>query len=261
MRILATALFVSFLISGVAVADSVMVDSNRVLPGSNSVTEKIGARYVVRIERVKVTDGELFDTLDVMLNSYGSPIGGFDLRIGTDSPYLEIMEVLKGEIPDSCDWEFFQARRLGDLGQSGVPSTLWKVTALAEFLPDSTDEEAPCHGLGRPASMIRLVVSSLHVDQVPDTAIPIYFFWQLCADNVLSSAEGNHMLVSKQVFDYYEVGLESERDIFPTRFGTPQQCINPSLTNGPVRAVEFHNGGVEFRLDIGIPADSTADSL
>ena len=58
------------------------------------------ARYVVKIDRLKVSDGGVFDTLDVVLDSYGIPIGGFDLKIAADSPYLEIMEVLKGEIPE-----------------------------------------------------------------------------------------------------------------------------------------------------------------
>lgn len=233
--------------------------ASQVPADSAGYMSEIASRYVVTIGRIKVTDGELFDTLDVVLDSKGAPIGGFDLKVGCDSPYLEIVEVLKGDIPDSCNWEFFQARRVRDLGQEGIPSTLWKTTALAQFLPDSTS--VPCFGLGRPASLIRLVVSSLHVDLVPDTTAPIYFFWQLCADNVISSAEGTAMLVSKQVFDYYPVELEGKKDVFPTRFGTPQQCINPSLANGPVRKVEFHNGGVEFKLEVDPEADSATDSL
>jgi len=126
-------------------------------------------------------------------------------------------------------------------------------------MTDSTTP--PCYGFDRPASMVRLVVSSLHVDLVPDMSIPIFFYWQACADNSVSSAEGNQMLVSKQVFDYYEGALEDPPDIFPTRFGTPQQCINPTLTNGPVRVVEFHNGGVKFELDIEPLTDSITDSL
>ncbi|MCP4685384.1 MAG: hypothetical protein GY867_08040 [bacterium] len=226
---------------------------------SAETVEVRDARYVVKIDRLKVTDGGVYDTLDIILDSYGSTVGGFDLKIAADSPFLEITEVLKGEIPDSCQWEFFNVRRITAGGVEGEPSTLWKITALAEFMTDST--EVPCYGFDRPASMVRLVVSSVHVDQVQDMSIPIFFYWQMCADNSVSGAEGNQMLVSKQVFDYYDVALESSPDIFPTRFGTPQQCINPSLVNGPVRAVEFHNGGVEFELDIREDVDSVSDSL
>ncbi len=259
MRSATFPVILSLLLLGVSGAAKQPTHSALVPVDSAALAAAVSSRYVVKIDRLKVTDGEVYDTLDVILDSYGTPIGGFDLKIGADNPYLEIMEVLKGDLPDSCAWEFFNVRRVGSGGKEGVPSTLWKVTALAEFMPDSTT--TPCHGLGRPASMVRLVVSSLHADLVSDMSIPIFFYWQICADNVVSSAEGSAMLVSKQVFDYFSVDMEGEPDIFPTRLGTPQQCINPSLTNGPVRAVEFHNGGVEFELDIPEDVDSVSDSL
>lgn len=259
MRLAAVSILVALSLIAAPVLAEESADSAKTSTLLETPSGSIAPQYDVTIERVKVTDGTLYDTLDVMIDSHGAPIGGFDLKIGTDGYLLEIMEVLKGEIPDSCQWEFFSARRLPERSRPGAPAVLWKATALAEFLSDSTTP--PCFGFDRSASMIRLVVSSLHADLVPDTALPIFFYWQMCADNVVASAEGTAMLVSKQVFDYYPVSLESESDVFSTRQGTPQQCINPSKTNGPVRAVAFHNGGVEFELDLEPPADSTADSL
>jgi hypothetical protein len=214
----------------------------------------------VRIDRALVTDMKLRDTLDIVVECRESEFAGFTLKFGVDSRYLDIVEVLRGEVPDSCHWEYFNAIRVNTMGKPGLPKALWQVTALSKMSADTA--RAECLGLGRPASVVRLVVSSEHVAQVPDTTAPIYFFWQDCRDNVLSDPTGDRLMVSASVFDYFPVDSLGKKDVFPTRFGTPQQCIDPSRSNAPKRVMEFHNGGVEFRFAVGAPpvVDSISDS-
>ncbi len=213
--------------------------------------------YIVSIERLTVDDMKLYDTLDVTVESFGRSLAGFLFKVGTTSSFAEIVEILPGEVADSCGWEFFRALQVNTIDQPELPPDLWRVTALAKLSADTT--QPLCYGFDRPASLMRLVVSSAHMSRIPDTTAPIFFFWQDCRDNVISDAAGDHLFVSKRVFDYFPVDLPSEKDVFPTRFGAPHQCFNPNIKNAPRRLVEFHNGGVEFKLDLGHAAVDTVD--
>ncbi|MBU0983610.1 MAG: hypothetical protein KKA42_07055, partial [candidate division Zixibacteria bacterium] len=181
--------------------------------------------YVIRIDRATVGDMALDDTLDVVLESYGAAFAGFVLKVATASPYVDIIEILKGEIPDSCGWELFNPRKVHGLVQDGDPLTVWQVTGLAKTTPDN--RRPTCIGFDRPASLLRMVVTSAHALQIPDTSAPIFFYWEDCRDNVVSDSLGDKLVVSANVIDYFPVAQDFQRDGFPTRFGTPSQCIKP----------------------------------
>jgi len=212
-------------------------------------TVETGPRFAVSMGRIVNNNKKLQDTLDVVVESFGNEFAGFVLKFGIDSRFLDILEILPGEIIDSCNWELFRPVRTSNEDRPELPAVIWKVTALAKW---ATGASVPlCYGLERPASLMRLVVSRAHVVQVPDTTVSIFFFWEDCRDNVLSGERGDILLISREVLDFYPVDLLTSRDIFPTRFGTPRQCVNPKYPNAPVRAINFHNGGVEFRLEMG----------
>jgi hypothetical protein len=239
-----------------SVADSHTVAGSRVVP---AIADTAPGRYIVRIGRVLVTDMRLRDTLDIIVEGTGDEFAGFTLKFGLESRHMDIVEVLRGEVPDSCHWEYFNAFRVNTMDKPGLPRSLWQVTALSKMSADTA--QAQCLGLGRPASVARLVVTSEHLSAVPDTTAAIFFFWQDCRDNVLSDPSGDRLMVSSGVFDYFPVDSLGEKDVFPTRFGTPTQCIDPTKYNAPQRVIEFHNGGVEFRLAVGAPpVDSLTDS-
>ncbi|MEA3297783.1 MAG: hypothetical protein U9R56_07960, partial [candidate division Zixibacteria bacterium] len=210
-------------------------------------------RYVLSIERMTVTTMKVCDTLDVYLESFGKPIAGFDLKLATASHLISILDVLPGEIYDSCSWEFFNARQVNTSRWENYPPFLWQAVALAETVPDG--KQPVCLGFDRKTSLIRLVVSSEHIPLVSDTTVAVFFFWEDCSDNTLSNATGDTLAMSVQVFDYFEADDYERKSIFPTRRGTPRQCIDPATVNKPLRLIEFHNGGVEFRMDIN--PDST----
>jgi len=63
--------------------------------------------YKITIETESYFLGQLIDTIDISIESSGKPVGGVDIKIGFDSPALEILEIIPGEIPDSCKWNHF----------------------------------------------------------------------------------------------------------------------------------------------------------
>jgi len=218
-------------------------------------TENLWCR--VGVDHLLIDNGQLYDTLDVFFETGGIDLAGYVLKLGLASHLVGIIEILPGEIIDSCGWEMFRANRITPRPAAPAISELWQITALAQV---GLGEEAPvCFGFDRPVSLARLVVSSVHIPIAPDTAIAIFFYWEACRDNVLSDREGASILVSDTVVSFCPVTFETGRDQFPTCHGTPPRCISPTAANIPRRLVEFRNGGVEFRLRVD-PADPDSSS-
>lgn len=215
------------------------------------------ANFVLSVERLTVHRGRILDTLDVTLESGGNLLAAFDLRLALESRFVEILEILPGEILDSCSWEFFNAQAEDGSVRENYPRSLWHIVALAELIPDETRPH--CYGIGRRASLLRLVVSSEHVDLAPDGTAAIFFFWERCSDNSIAGVTGNMLSVSAKLFDYYGVGDYESDALFPTRLGAPEQCIDPSVKNPPRRRIEFHNGGIEFLLQL-LPDSTHSES-
>ncbi|MCK4372596.1 MAG: hypothetical protein KAW61_05585 [candidate division Zixibacteria bacterium] len=228
-------------------------DSSVVLPLEAEDT----ANFVLSVERLTVHRGRILDTLDVTLESGGNLLAAFDLRLALESRFVEILEILPGEILDSCSWEFFNAKAEDESVRENYPRSLWHVVALAELIPDETRPH--CYGIGRRASLVRLVVSSEHVDLAPDGTAAIFFFWESCSDNSIAGVTGNMLSVSAKLYDYYPTGNYESEALFPTRLGAPEQCIDPSVKNPPRRRIEFHNGGIEFLMQL-LPDSTHSDS-
>jgi hypothetical protein len=212
--------------------------------------------YVVSIQRVKIGNMEIHDTLAITLNSFGQPIAGFELKFGIESPFIDIDTVLPGELSDSCRWEFFHSRSLTNPDRVDYPPILWQAVAIAQISPS---EQGPiCYGLNREVSLAKLVVTSEHVTRVPDTVAPIFFFWEDCTDNTISAVSGDTLAISAKVLNFQDVEYTGDLESFPNRTGALDDCINPNKPNRPHRLIEFHTGGVEFKLDVGEhQADST----
>ncbi|MFZ1684163.1 MAG: hypothetical protein WAU88_08560 [Candidatus Zixiibacteriota bacterium] len=215
---------------------------------------KENARIILRVEKKYIVNRRISDTIDISLESFGRPIAGFDLKFGTDSPYLDIVKVLPGKFYDSCGWQFFNAHPVLRTGKQGLPRQLWQAVALAKMMSDTLQPR--CYGLDGETSLLRLVVSNEHALQMPEAALPIFFFWEDCTDNVMSGQSGSDLVISLNVIDYFPVTFEENGSIFPTRRGAPRNCVNPQAKHKPLRIIEFNNGGIDFRYNGNATPDS-----
>ncbi len=211
------------------------------------------------IETIAFGSGKSVDTLNILLSTAGYPIAGVDLKIGFDSYVMEVLEILRGELFDSCQWEFFDTKASIDKGKEGYPRSIWQVVALAEFIPDSV--RPICHAFDRAVSIARLVVmlDTSRTRNLEDTLFPIYFFWEDCTDNTVTNVSGDSLMMSLVVDGVSSAGSSGPgasdiqppittpaRNIsFPSRFGAPDNCINPKAKNRPTRKLVFQSGGVK----------------
>ena len=238
---LCCSLFVAWL-TFVTSACSDSTDTNLI---SKDIAEADSSRFIVRVERLDIVNRKIHDTFDITLESFDTPVAGFDFKIAGNDPNLDIVSVLPGIVYDSCQWDYFSAKRINTFGKDGWPLVLWHVVGLARSMPGAS--KPICFGFDREAPIFRLIVSNEHVLQMPETEAAIFFFWEKCTDNVVSGLSGAKLSVSSNVLDYFSVDLPSPENLFPTRKGTPSQCINLSRPNHPLRQIEFHNGGLSFK--------------
>ena len=212
---------------------------------SNSLS-KSGSTITISIDTVTLGVQKYLDTVDIMLSASGCPIAGADLKIGFDSYALNILEILRGELLDSCQWDFFDSKASIDQGKENHPRSTWKVLALSEFVPDSV--RPLCYDFDRPVSIARLVVQldSTRIRILLDSFVPIYFYWEDCTDNTVTNVRGDSLLISAAVDGVSCTDSAAIASKFPTRLGAPPVCISPRAVNKPVRKVVFQSGGIRI---------------
>jgi len=195
--------------------------------------------YKITIESESYSFGQLIDTIDIDIESAGKPIGGVDIKIGFDSPALEILEIIPGEIPVSCRWKFFNTRDVSFKTSGEAPLGVWQILAMADFGGDTV--RAICYGFDRKASIAKLVihVDRSQIDLETDSLLQIFFYWQDCGDNTVTNISGDSLYLSAKLDD-----KKSAPRALPSRIGAPASCINPKAQNKPVRGVGFESGGV-----------------
>ena len=196
----------------------------------------------ITIENESYSLGQLIDTIDISIESSGKPIGGVDIKIGFDSPALEILEIIPGEIQDSCGWNFFNSRDVSFKTSAEAPIGVWQILAMAEFGGDTVS--AVCYGFDRKASIAKLIihVDRSQIDLETDSILQIFFYWEDCGDNTVTNISGDSL--------YLSLISDNEKDtlrVLPSRIGAPASCINPKAQNKPVRGVGFESGGVRIR--------------
>ncbi|MEW5796291.1 MAG: hypothetical protein AB1772_08000 [Candidatus Zixiibacteriota bacterium] len=206
------------------------------------------AHIVMSIGTLTVENLSLSDTLDVIIDAHGVDPAGCQLKIAVDGSLIDIVKILPGELIDSCDWDMFDARPLTRSDSAAGPREVWQIVALAQGA--STQQAPKCYAFDRPATLAQVVLSSAHATNVNDTAAAIFFYWESCRDNVISDRQGASLLISDTVVDRITVAHETSESGFPTRRGTPDECVSPRAAAPPRRLVAFRNGGVVFKLAV-----------
>jgi len=212
------------------------------LPTSKDSVNTINNPMMVSIERKTITGLNKNDTIMVILSSPFYKLAGFDLKIATNNDFFKIIDILPGEIYDSCQWDFFKARKLKTTDKENYPRDIWKIVALAEMFSDTA--KPLCYGLSYPASLAKLVFTSNLISQIPDTIIPVFFFWEYCSDNTIAGVSGDTLFLSSEVVEFYKPDIKIKGNPFPTLKGSPKSCIKAGFKNRPLRLIKFQNGGI-----------------
>lgn len=203
------------------------------------------ADYIVQIESKKISTPYFTDTLDVYLTTREIGAGGFAFKLGFNPRQLAIVDVIRSEILDSCRWEFFNARQMKSSINPENTLALWQIVGLAQMAGDTVGPN--CFGFAnRRGSLIKVIVSNENLMPATDSLIPLYFLWENCSDNSLSSIKGDELLLSKKVVNYPIAESNTIMDGFPTINGAPEECLKKGTKNKPLRKVEFHNGGIIY---------------
>ena len=190
-------------------------------------------------------------------------MGGFDLLIGYDGSALSFTKAEPGQLLEDCGWEYFTYRYGAD-GNCGdaCPSGLLRIIAIAET--NNGPNHPSCYGPPDtdPHALAELVFHVTNDRTFECQYVPIYFFWDDCNDNAVSSMTGDTLYIDRAIYDF-EGNLiwdEEDDDQFPEDgripwVGAPDYCIDPDPDKpSPVRLIDFHNGGVDI-----ICADSIDD--
>lgn len=223
---------------------AVVGDSSASEPDSANITRS-EPRLALYLPRVAAIPEQSVDTVSLMIQTDSIEIAGFDLKIGCDSRLVTILEILPGQVIDSCNWEYFHARDLTTQEAADRPVSLWKILGLAKSSPGP--DMPTCYGFDHRAALFNLVLTYETEAFALDTSVSLFFYWEDCRDNVLADRIAVTALMSSQVYSYYGGKLEADEG-FPSRTGAPRQCVDLSKPNRPLRLVDFHNGGVEFEF-------------
>ncbi len=233
-----------FLAKGFLIAGLILVFANhRTIAQSDSLSIP-NSILIIRIDTAIFDYEQLRDTVNIILANTGHPIAGFELNVGVSSRAISILEILPGEVSDSCNWETFNIKNAIGGNAEGAPSAIWQILGMAEFMPDSV--RPLCYGFDRPASIARLVVE-LDSNKVRTSGRdfwPIYFYWQDCTDNTVTNTLGDSLLMSVSVDGISYSDSTGMAFNLPSRYGAPGSCIKPKAQNKPIRKVAFVNGGV-----------------
>nr|MBN2276384.1 hypothetical protein [candidate division Zixibacteria bacterium] len=187
------------------------------------------------------------------------PMGGFDFLININSEALDSVSVTPGEvfdIPGNYEWEYFSYRFESEVSPGGTfPPGLLRVIAVADM---ANGEHTALEKIIPDGTVLFYLNLDLNESYLTGCEIlPLRFLWKDCGDNAVAYYDGSDVIlaVSDQVYDYGDINITDPDDDFPTCYGTPEECINPSVPSPPVRLIDFKNGAIftacDSILDIG----------
>ncbi len=209
-----------------------------------TVTVKSATPFNICIEQTTETFQGGHELIDITFLNGSETIGGFDFLIKYDNSALSLAGVNEGSIYASKGWEFFDFR-YGASGNcnGGCPSGKVRIIGLADQNDGSPGGDTQLSA-GDTFAELDFLVSNDRTLQCQ--FVPIRFCWLDCADNSLSSGDGDTLFISSTVTDYTGSLLTGDQT-FPTFTGAPDECL---LGDGnkvpPRRLIDFCNGGIHI---------------
>ena len=249
------------------------------------------------ILEIEISDGELTSTCEIMFNAcacFAPPtvvigkshlprwpdkasipiefyfkstlfsLTEFNFKLAYDARLLNLMQVIPGDLYDSCNWEYFTYRIPDQAGCGEVcPSGRIQIQGIADLVGHrnnyaTLDESKTC--LTLPAARMSIVELEFQGPSLNShdgcEGVPLQFWWENCDDNTLRyNYSGDEFMLSERVFDNCNPHLgtctsfssiEDPTAGFPTYFGQ-QGCVVYFPEPPPYKLDEiwFVNGGFE----------------
>ncbi len=186
-----------------------------------------------------------------MENSYPSyQLGGFDFLIEYDSR-ISCIQATQGELLTNCGWEYFT--------YSLPSSNSVRIVALAETNNGANHPSCFADSSGTLA-LLRFQLGSS--SSFNNEFVSVWWHWEDCGDNSLSSFDGNELYISDSVY-YFNGSTElniTQESSFPTQNGAPNECVAGTAPT-PTRLVDFYSGGFSVSstgFQVHCPSDITA---
>jgi hypothetical protein len=210
--------------------------------------------FAITIEKVHDQIQGQYTNVSIFIDSnYTGPfivdlLGGFDFLVAYDASVLTAMNATPGDLIDEDKFEYF-TYSYGANGNcdGGCPSGLMRIVGLREK-NDGILNPNHITGPGELAK-IKFFVSNDYTYECQ--FVPVRFFWLDCADNTLSSENGNWLYLGQQVFTF-EGDLITDPEIYGYT-GPADTCYDfftatstGEIKNYPLGAIVFRNGGVDI---------------
>jgi hypothetical protein len=219
------------------------------------------APYSLSIEQIaeQIQGTEL--KLDVVLDRLDSArdLGGFNLMMAYQPEALSLMTAEEGDAFTQCGWEYFTYRQGANGNCEECPSGLVRVIGIAETNNGPYHPTPDCVLPGSTLTSLHFMLTN--EETLECQFVPVRFFWVDCGDNMLTDPLGVQSYVSDQVFDFAsgDTAINDGDFGFPTYLGAQDSCLSVSVPGRPhpIRAVDFHNGGV--RVICAEPIDCRGD--
>ncbi|MCP4704987.1 MAG: hypothetical protein GY865_10280 [candidate division Zixibacteria bacterium] len=184
-------------------------------------------------------------TIPILKTNGQLAMEGFDFLITYDTDILTFIEATPGDLIADGIYEHFEWRIYEPMDNIGSI----RIVGVRDVNDGISNLNPKVTGLGE---LIKLNFRAS--SNVPNNWVrtPLRFFWQDCGDNGIAAEDAGVplFLVSDRVTDYF--GPEDFTDPsaeFPTHFGTPEECIDPLISNPPIRNINFVNGIIDVRSE------------
>ncbi len=211
--------------------------------------------FVIKIEKTHNTLQGHYANVAVTVENTELEMGGFDFLIAYDASALAFTEAEPGQLLEDCDWEYF-TYRYGVHGNCGdaCPSGLLRIIAIAEI--NNGPNHPSCYGPPDidPHELATLTFFVTNDRTYDCQYAPIYFFWDDCNDNSISSVDGQILYIDLAIYDfeYNLIWNEDDDDEFPEDeripfVGAPDYCLNPDPDKpSATRYIHFVRGGIDI---------------
>lgn len=200
------------------------------------ISQSAFADFSLKIDRLKCYSIGDNATVSVKVDypTANYQLGGYDLVIRYDTR-LSLQNVTPGNLLISCGWEYFNVTQ--------IDVNTVRAVAIAEINNGANHPSCFAATNGALAYFSFFIAAGT----IQTEFYPIYFYWNGCGDNTISSRDGTSLYLSDSVYNYdgiTESNITADTT-FPTPFGTATSCLSGI---NPIRysEIDFYNGGIDI---------------